>query len=251
MRWLRTCLVVITLMALLVGCGNDNGNSSEALTVFAASSLTEAFTDIGQEFEQANPGVDVRFQFGGSPTLAAQIGQGASADVFASADEETMTKLADDTGVVDDAEIFASNKLIVIVEPGNPKMITDIRDLARSDVTSVLCSPEVPCGALAATALKRAGITVAARSYEENVKAVVAKVALGEVDAGIGYVSDVDASKQAVEGIAINEADNVRSSYPVAVLRTSDQQQLAKEFVALVLSEKGRRILTSHALMVP
>ncbi len=219
--------------------------------MFGASSLTTAFTEIGKEFEAANAGVKVRFQFAGSPTLVRQITEGASADIFASADEQAMTELDTNTDVVIDPRTFAANKLTIIVEPGNPKKIKDLTDLARPDVTSVLCAIEVPCGSLGNEVLTRAGVAVAPRSYEENVKGVVAKVALGEVDAGLAYVSDLSASKGEIEGIPIAESDNATTSYRVALIRTTNNRNIAKKFVAFLLSPDGRHVLTRHGLLVP
>ncbi len=221
--------------------------------MFGASSLTTAFTEIGKEFEAANAGVKVKvkFQFAGSPTLVRQITDGAPADIFASADEPTMTELDTNTDLVVDPRTFAANKLTIIVEPGNPKMIKDLTDLARPDVTSVLCAIEVPCGSLGNEVLTRAGVVVAPRSYEENVKGVVAKVALGEVDAGLAYVSDLSASKGEIEGIPIAKSDNATTSYRVALIRTTNNRNNAKKFVAFLLSPDGRRVLTHHGLLVP
>ena len=155
--------------------------------MFAASSLKDSFTTIGTQFEAAHPGVKVTFNFAGSGDLATQIGQGAPADVFASADESTMAKAVGNSGAV--AQRFASNQLAIIVAANNPKKIAGLADLARSDVALVIGAPEVPIGKYSAKALTKAGVTVAPKSLEQNVKAIVAKVTLGEADAGIVYVT--------------------------------------------------------------
>lgn len=259
-RSFRTCvpppvrmrMIVTLLVGLTSACSGGSADAdAQTLTVFAASSLTEAFTDLGKRFEAGEHGVDVRFQFAGSPTLARQIVDGAPADVFAAADEATMASLADESNALDAPRMFALNTLAIVVEQGNPKGIKDLHDLKRSDVTTVLCAPEVPCGSLAAQVLKRAGVTIVARSLEENVKAVIAKVALGEADAGIAYVGDVHAGTNDIEGVTIADADNLTTRYQVALLRTSNRRGEAERFVAYLGSPEGRRILADHGLMLP
>lgn len=250
----RVWVIVAPVTGLIMACSGastSTDTATQTLTVFAASSLTEAFTEVGERFEADNREVDVRFQFAGSPALARQIIDGAPADVFASADDRTMTALAAESDALETPLTFARNTLAIVVEPGNPKGVRDLHDLARSDIDVVLCAPEVPCGSLAAQVLGRAGVTVVARSLEDSVKAVVAKVALGEVDAGVAYSSDVQESREGVEGVRIADTDNITTLYQVSLLQSSDHRDPAERFVAFLGSPEGRRILTGHGLMLP
>jgi molybdate transport system substrate-binding protein len=216
--------------------------------VFAAASLTAAFGKLGQEFTAANGGTRVTFNFAGSQALATQIRQGAPADVFASADATTMDKVADLVGT---PRSFASNLLEMVVAKGNPKGVRSLADLARKDLKVVLAAPEVPAGRYARQALDARHVTVRPVSLEENVKAVVAKVALGEADAGIVYVTDLAAAGPEVEGVGIPREQNVPATYPIAVVKASRRQQRAEAFVALVRSDRGQRVLERYGFLPP
>jgi molybdate transport system substrate-binding protein len=239
----------------LAGCGggDDSGGGSGAATpgeikVFAAASLTAAFTDIGERFSAANGGTKVTFNFAGSQALATQIQQGAPADVFASADLNNMDKVKDLTGT---PQNFASNLLQIVVEKGNPKSVATVEDLANPDLKVVLAAPDVPAGRYAAEILGKAGVTVKPVSEEDNVKAVVTKVSLGEADAGIVYVTDVSAGGDKVEGVDIPEDQNVLATYPIATVRASKAQDQAQAFLDLVLSAEGQQVLKQHGFLPP
>ncbi len=178
--------------------------------------------------------------FGGSAALATQITQGAPADVFASADQPNMQKVVA-AGYVSAAAVFATNRLQVVVGHGNPKGIHSLADLARPGLVLVLCAPAVPCGAYGAQALSKAGVTVHPASQEQDVKAVVTKVHLGEADAGIVYRTDVRAAGSGVEGVDIPAEQNVTAAYPIAVLKGA--VPAAGGFVDFVRSPQGQRIL--------
>jgi molybdate transport system substrate-binding protein len=223
---------------------------SGTITVFAASSLSGAFTTIGADFEKSHPGTMVKFSFAGSSSLAAQIQQGAIGDVFASADQPNMQRLVDAGLTAESPQVFARNALEIVVGKGNPKHITSLADLARSGFVVVLCAPAVPCGRYAAQALQKAGVAAKPASLEADVKAVLSKVALGEADAGIVYVTDVKAGGAGVEGVAIPPALNVVADYPVALLKDSQNSALARAFVGYVLAD-GRRILTQYGFTNP
>jgi molybdate transport system substrate-binding protein len=233
--------VVAASLATLVACGGD-----ERLVVFAASSLTDAFGQIEVEFETVHPTIDVVVSFDGSSALAGQIGQGAPADVFASADRENMERASDDADGT--PQIFARNRLVLAVEPGNPHGVTGLADLGRDDLVVILAAPEVPAGAYAAAALARAGVTAAPASLEQNVRAVAAKIALGEADVGVVYTTDLAANEGRVEGVSIPEAANVVAEYPIVVV---DEGDAAADFVEFVLGEAGRGILVDHGFEVP
>lgn len=219
---------------------------SESITVFAASSLTAPFTEIGAAFMSANPGSTVTFNFAASSELVTQIGEGAPADVFASADLSNMERLTRQDRHIESPAVFATNIAEIVVEPGNPEGIDSIADLERDDLIVVQCALEVPCGSYAAQIFDAADVMVTPSSYEENVKAVVAKVALGEADAGIVYASDVVAAGSTVAGVAIPSEVNVVAQYPIVVLDHASSATTARAFVAFVLSDVGQAILIDH-----
>jgi molybdate transport system substrate-binding protein len=213
------------------------------ITVFAASSLTEAFTKIGQDIEKANKGTTITFSFNASSTLATQIQQAAPADVFASADEANMDKLVTSGEVTTTPTVFAKNRLEIAVAPGNPKNIKSLADTVDPDVTLVLCAPEVPCGKFAVQAYANAGVTLPAVPYAANVKDALSKVALDEADAAVVYVTDVNAAKGDVKGVKIPTDDNVIAVYPAARIAASQNPSLAKAFVKYLVSKKGQATL--------
>jgi molybdate transport system substrate-binding protein len=221
------------------------------ITVFAAASLTTAFTEVGEAFMAAHPDAEVSFNFASSSDLVTQIDQGAPADVYASADQANMTKLVDAGGNAGDPAIFATNSLQIIVEPGNPKQINGVADLARPDLIYVTCAPEVPIGAYAAQVLAQADVSVTPASLEENVKGIVTKVTLGEADAGIVYATDVLAAGDDAEGVEIPAEINVSASYPMVVTDEAPNPQGGQAFVEFVLGASGQQILASHGFSAP
>jgi molybdate transport system substrate-binding protein len=250
----RPAAALAAAVLALAGCGGgDSGGGSGAaspgeIKVFAAASLTAAFTELGEDFTAANGGTGVTFNFAGSQALATQIRQGAPADVFASADLANMDKVKDLVGT---PRNFASNRLQIVVEKGNSKGVTGLGDLASSDLKVVLAAEEVPAGKYAKQVLDQAGVTVRPVSQEDNVKAVVTKVSLGEADAGIVYVTDVAAGGDRVEGVDIPEDQNVTATYPIATVEASKAPDQAQAFVDLVLSPAGRRVLERHGFRPP
>lgn len=253
--------MVLAVVLLGAGCGDDNDSEAAAsrsttaeakvtgdITVLAAASLTEAFTEIGRAFEVANPDTRVRFSFGASSTLATQANQGAPADLFASADEANMEKVTD-VGNAIQPTTFARNRLAVLVGRGNPRGISALGDLAPSDVTFVLCALEVPCGRFGQEALDRAGVTARPKSYEENVKAVVTKVTLGEADAGIVYVTDAKAAGDNAQAVDIPDEHNVSAIYPIGLLEQAPEPDVAGAFKAFVLSAAGQAIMAKYGFL--
>jgi molybdate transport system substrate-binding protein len=190
----------------------------------------------------------VTFNFAGSQALATQIQQGAPADVFASADIPNMDKVKDLVGT---PQNFASNLLAIVVEKGNPKGVRTLDDLAGPDLKVVLAAEEVPAGKYAKQVLDKAGVSVQPVSQEDNVKAVVTKVSLGEADAGIVYVTDVTAGGDKVEGVDIPEAQNVTATYPIATVKASKDQEGASAFMDLVLSAEGQQVLKEYGFLPP
>lgn len=239
-------IAIVTLLPLRVHAA-DAGT----LNVFAAASLTASFRAIAAAFEAAHPGTHVALNFAGSPTLVRQIREGAPADVFAAADEGTMQKLADAGALADAPRIFATNALQIAVAKGNPLHIAGLADLARPGLTVVLCGETVPCGKYALAAFAKANLTPPAGSREADVKAVVTKVALGEADAGMVYVTDVRAARDDIEGVALAPAHAVSARYPIAALRDAAQPDTARAFVAFVLSDPGTKVLGEYEFLRP
>ena len=247
-------IVVAGALALLAAGACGSGDREGGVTVFAAASLTEAFTELGPVFERAHPHTDVTFNFGASSALAQQIQDGAPADVFVSADEANMQKVVD-AAAASDPQAIARNRLAILVEKGNPKQISGLADLAKPDVVLVLCAPEVPCGRFAAAALAKANVSAKPASLEENVKAVVSKVTLGEADAGIVYATDVRSAGARAEGVDIDVdiADDpaLEAVYPIAVTTRAVHPEAAKAWIALVQSDAGQRVLADHGFLAP
>jgi molybdate transport system substrate-binding protein len=223
---------------------------SGEITVFAAASLTESFEAIAKQFEKRYRNVDVKLNFDSSSNLATQIQQGAPADVFASADEANLQKAIDSGDVTAKPVTFAKNRLEIAVEQGNPKKITGLADLADSDLVVVLCADEVPCGRYAAEAFAKAGVDVSPASKEENAKATLSKVSLGEADATVVYVTDVKAEK-GVSGIRIPNAQNVIATYPIAAVKESQNKTAAKAWVRFVQSTAGQTTLLKFGFLPP
>lgn len=259
MRSVPASIALLSAAILLAGCATptekpapvETGSAlTGSLTVFAAASLTASFTELADEFHKANPQVTINpISFDGSSTLATQINEGAPADVFASADEANMEKVADE--VDGTSTIFAVNVLQIAVQPGNPLGISGLADLAKPGVQVVLCAPEVPCGKASQSILNLDGISLTPVSEEQNVKAVLAKVQAGEADAGLVYVTDVTAAAGAVDGVDIAGTERAANSYPIAALKGSANKDVAKAFVEFVLSAKGQAILAKYGFMAP
>jgi molybdate transport system substrate-binding protein len=236
-----------------------NGEVGGTVTVFAAASLTDAFDQVGEAFEARHPGTKVRFNFGGSSALRLQVEQGARADVFASADMAQMDQ-AVAAGLIDGVpRTFALNALVVITPASNPGRVASVADLARPGLKLVLANDQVPVGSYSRQALEAmeadpaygagfAGRVLAnAVSFESNVKQVLAKVELGEADAGIVYTTDVTPSVAPhLAQVPVPAAFNVAAQYPVAVVKGAPNGPAARAFVDFVLSAEGQQILRSY-----
>ena len=220
------------------------------ITVFAASSLKETFTTLGKQFEAAHPGDTVKFSFGASSTLATQITDGAPADVFASAAPKNMETIVS-AGDASNPQDFAKNTAEIAVPPSNPANVTSVNDLAKSSVKTALCQPQVPCGVVAAEVFKNAKITVKPVTLQPDVKSVLTQVELGNVDAGVVYVTDVMAAGSKVKGVTIPADLNASTLYPIATIKSSKHASIAKEFVDYVLSPAGQQVLTAAGFLKP
>lgn len=228
--------------ALMSGCGSDAEAPPGTLTVFAAASLKKSFTEIGEQFEADNPGASVEFSFAGSSDLVTQLTQGASADVFASADTKNMDK-AVQAGLAADPVSFASNTLTIAVAPGNPRHVTSFQDLTREGLNVVVCAPQVPCGTATNKVEEATGVHLDPVSEESSVTDVLNKVSSGQADAGLVYVTDVAGSDGKVTAINFPEAVDVVNTYPIATLKGAKDADLAREFVSYVTGEVGQRVL--------
>jgi molybdate transport system substrate-binding protein len=269
--------VLVLLGVLLAACGSDDGDGGSAattastavpttagtaatttapqatgnLTVFAAASLAASFNEIGAAFMKANPQAKTTFSFDASSALVGQIIQGAPADVFASADTANMDKLTTPGLNAEPPVVFATNKLAIIVPKGNPKGITGVADLARSDLKVVLCADGVPCGTYAKQILASAGVTVTPVSYEQNVKGVVTKVTAGEADTGMVYTTDISAGGDAAQAVAIPDDINVIAKYAAAAVKASTNVTSAESFVDYLLGTDAQAILAKYGFGKP
>jgi molybdate transport system substrate-binding protein len=270
LRALRLLAVACVPALLFAACGGDDdddaadagagASTTEApaeasalegdITVFAAASLTDAFDEVGNAFEQANPDTSVEFNYGPSSGLREQILAGAPADVFASANTSNMDQVVED-GAAEDPQDFVTNQLEIAVPAGNPAGITGLADFAKPDLLIGLCAEDVPCGEFGREALTNAQITPSIDTNEADVRALLTKVESGDLDAGIVYITDVQAAGDTVEGIEIPAEDNVTATYPIAALTDSGNAEVAQAFVDFVLSDDGQAILASYGFGGP
>jgi molybdate transport system substrate-binding protein len=262
---MRTCVLLAAALLALTGCGGSSddaasrsttgsssgGELTGTLTVFAAASLTDVFTEFGKALEDQQPGLHVQFNFAGSDALATQITQGAPADVFASANDKQM-KVVTDAGLQGaEPTVFAENVLEIAVPEGNPGHVTGLEDFANPDLTLAVCAPSVPCGAAAQAVFTAAGIDARPDTEETDVKAALNKVQLGEVDAALVYATDVEAAGDRVDGIAFPEADQAVNEYPICTLEAAPNPHAAKAFVDLVNSDAGQKALADAGFRNP
>jgi molybdate transport system substrate-binding protein len=248
LAWLAVALLTVT------ACSSDGKASSSSpdasITVFAAASLTEPFTDLQTSLQGSGGAPSVTYSFGGSGALVTQVQQGAPADVIATADTASMQKLVD-AGLVEAPVTFAENKLEILVAPGNPLRIHTLADLARIDVLIVTTEETVPAGKYAAQILGAAGVTVDFVSKEPDVKSAVAKVTNGEADATIAYVTDVLAAGSKAEGVEIPDAQNVVAEYPIAIVKATKHRAAAAAFVDAVVKGEGQAVLRERGFLSP
>jgi molybdate transport system substrate-binding protein len=222
-----------------------------SITVSAGSSLTEAFNQIGRQFQKRYKGATVTFNFGSSSTLETQVQQGAPVDVFASADTTNMDKLVTAGDASGKPVVFARNLLEIAVANGNPKTIKTLADTLQPGVQLVLCAATVPCGKFALQAYQQAGLTVPKVPTGQDVKDTLSKVSLGAADAAIVYVTDVKAAKGQVGGVVLPAAQNVVATYPIAVVKSSASAATAQAFVKYVASPAGKAVLSKFGFLKP
>jgi molybdate transport system substrate-binding protein len=264
-------LVLLVLAGSVSGCGDDEGSASSPeeggastatagagaaivgeIRVSAASSLSGAFDEIGAEFRAAYPGASVTFTFDSSSTLVTQILEGAEVDVFASAAESNMADLAAEDLIEGEPVVFARNELVIITKPGNPEGISGLADLEEAGVVS-LCGEDVPCGRYATEALASAGVKIdeANVTRGQNATATATAVSEGDAVAGIVYVTDAEASRDAVDAVEIAADVNVTATYPIGVLADAGNAAVADAFVAYVMGDEGQAVLEERGFLAP
>ncbi|GLW58902.1 molybdate ABC transporter substrate-binding protein [Kitasatospora phosalacinea] len=260
-RRLLAASAVLALAAGLTACTGSGGGGASinpaparpevkgTVTVFAAASLKESFTELGKRFEAAYPGTTVTFNFGGSSTLARSIVSGAPADVFAAASPATMKTVTDAELSGGDPTVFVRNTLEIAVAKGNPKHIAGLKDL--KGVKTALCAKEVPCGTAAVTALGAAGVELTPATYEQDVKGALTKVELGEVDASLVYRTDVKADSGKIEGVNFPEAAQAVNDYQVVSLGKASNANGAAAFLGYLGSADARRVFTDAGFQAP
>ncbi|MFI8950511.1 molybdate ABC transporter substrate-binding protein [Streptomyces sp. NPDC053750] len=234
--------------------GSSSSASAEVsgqVTVFAAASLKESFTALGETFEKQHPGTRVTFNFAGSDSLAASITSGAPADVFASASPKTMATVTDAGAAAGTPSTFVRNQLQIATLPGNPDKISSLKDLTASGLKVVLCDRTVPCGAAAQKALEGGGLELTPVSYEQDVKAALTKVELKEADAAVVYRTDVKAAGDKVAGVDFPESAEAVNDYPITLLKESPNADAGKAFIELVKSAEGQKELTEAGFRTP
>jgi molybdate transport system substrate-binding protein len=255
---------IVALTIGMAGCSDSTGTTGSAasagsssagvtgqVTVFAAASLTESFTKIGKDFEAVNPATKVVFNFAGSSALATQINDGAPADVFASAAPASIKPITDAGNGVGSPTTFVKNQLVIAVPKGNPKGIKGLSDLTKPGVKVALCAEQVPCGAAAKKALDIAKVKLTPVTLEQDVKGALSKVKLGEVDAALVYRTDAKAATAGVEGVEFPESAGAINEYPIIALKGGSNKAGGQAFIAYVLSDKGKSVLTGAGFQAP
>jgi molybdate transport system substrate-binding protein len=237
------------LVAIVSGVACGGTRAARTTMVFAAASLTAPFEALAKEFERQHAGVEVQLQGAGTPQLVLQLREGAHADVFASADETNMQRVVAAGLTAGVPQTFARNRLAIVVAAGNPQSIHALADLPRAGLRVALCAAEVPAGRYARQALAKAGVALLPVSDEPSVKAVVSKVQLGELDAGIVYRTDVRVA--GVAEVAIDPAHDVVAVYPIVVSANGREPLLGAEFVRFVQSGEGQRLLAGFGFLSP
>jgi molybdate transport system substrate-binding protein len=262
-RWVPAVVMVGLVAAGCSSASSPESNSTtttttttseatETITVSAAASLTEAFTEIGADFEKANPGATATFNFGSSGTLSLQIQQGAAADTFASADGDNMDKLVTDSLIDRTPVVFATNELVVVTKPGNPESVETLADLPNLGVVA-LCGETVPCGKYAAQILQGAAVTIPETKVTRgtDVKTTLAAVTAGDADAAIVYVTDAESAGDTVDTVTIPGEQNAVATYPIATLKASGSKATSQAFIDYVMSSKGQATLESFGFLPP
>jgi len=241
-------IAVAAGVVVLAGC--TAAPETGTVTVLAAASLTDALDEASAAYMAEHPNVEIVVSYGGSSALAEQIVSGAPADVFFAANEATMQTVVD-AGLAVDPDVLLANTLQLVVPAGNPGDVDSLADLADPGLVVALCDPSVPCGSAAAQLLELAGVTASVDTYEDDVRAALTKVALGEVDAALVYRTDVLAAGDAVEGIEVPEAESVVNRYPITLLADAPNREPAQAFIDYLRSAEGREVFARAGFDTP
>lgn len=252
-RTLRPLALAAVAALALSGCGGleEDGEEQQTLTVFAAASLTDSFTDLAEQFEEDHPGVDVQLSFAGSSALVSQLEEGADADVLATADERTMDQASEGGLLESEPQTLATNTLTIAVPVGNPGGVESWEDLSSAELDTVICEQRVPCGAATVELEDVTGVEVAAVSEEGSVTDVLGKVVSGQADAGLVYATDARSAGDAVEVVEVPQAAQAVTRSPVAALADSEEPELARQFTELVAGDRGREVLAGAGFGAP
>lgn len=250
-RVLAIAMAGIASAAVMTGCSSSGTPAADTVTVFAAASLKKSFTDIGEQFKTDNPGLSVDLTFAGSSDLVTQLTQGAKGDVFASADAANMAKAAQAGLLSGDPVNFASNTLVIVTAPGNPKKVSSFANLTQPDLSVVVCAPQVPCGSATEKVERATKVTLDPVSEESSVTDVLTKVTSGQADAGVVYVTDAIRAGDKVTEVDFVESSAAINTYPIAVLKSAANAAAAKKFVDLVTSDAGQKILSRAGFAKP
>ena len=247
----------MVVLAVVIGVGapahaEQLQTKKITITVSAAASLSKAYTELGKQFEKANPSIRVRFNFASTSSLVSQIQSGAPTDVFAAADLASFDKLLASGNVVKSPKVFARNSMQLIVKRSNPLGISSVTDLAKASVVS-LCAKTVPCGVYAATVLSRYGVVIAESKITRGVDATATlnAVSTGDADAAIVYATDALSAKKSVSIISIPVGKNVTAMYGIGTIRGSKNSKQAEAFMQFVLSPAGQKGLKTFGFLVP
>ncbi len=242
---LRALPVLLVLPLALTACGSDDtGGETSSLRILAAASLTESFAALEEVYEKEHPEVDVTLSFDSSAILVEQLSQGLEADVLATADEKSMDE-AVAAGVITGTPVaFATNTLVIATPAGNPANITGLDDLA--DATFAVCVPAAPCGDATQRLFELNQMSPKPATEEENVKGVLTKVTIGEVDAGLVYASDAQAAGDKVEVVQAENASEIVNVDPIAAVKGSENGEAAQDWIDLVTGEHGQEVLDSY-----
>ncbi|MBT2209369.1 MULTISPECIES: molybdate ABC transporter substrate-binding protein [Actinomadura] len=240
-------LTVLVLLGLTAGCGGSSGPVT--LRVLAASSLTEAFGEMGLAYSQANPGVKVRLEFGGSQEMAGRLSDHDPGDVLVTADEASMRKA--DRYLTGPRPVIAHNSMTIAVAPGNPRGIRDVRDLARPGLRVVAGAEIVPVGRYARQVLARAGVSVRWRSEEISARAVLDRIRTGDADAGLVYITDLGSAGAAASSVPIPANLNVTAAYPASAVRGGHHLDEANAFVSWLSTPEAQKLLGKYGFAGP
>jgi molybdate transport system substrate-binding protein len=247
--WTSAGLMAVVLMASLTGC--SAGSSSPSIVVLAAASLKPSFSQLAERFQTDHPGTTVYFDFASSSDLATQLIHGATGDVFAAADTVQMDRVAGVGSIEGTPVKFATNTLVIVTAPDNPKHINSFADLTKPDLSVVISPPPVPCGVATQRVENSTGVRLHPVSEEPTENDVLAKVTTGQADAGVVNLTDAIGVGDNVAIVTFPEAADAVTTYPIALLKTAAQPSLAQQFVDLVTSEYGRSVLGNAGFAMP